>query len=200
MKQLTITTILLVTSIIAFGQKNWEAKFNGYVKTRDDRTINGYLKFEVGFKDRGTKIKLYKNPKDSPQIFYSLEVKEYAHKKDTFKIFTNIKPSEDKKRILDIVEAKRICKGELELYEIPEYSYSAMIIPGMGIMATDYANFIYLVIDKEESVICINRETFKEKIIEIINDRQDLVDKVNSEELKFRHIDKIIEAYNKSGN
>jgi len=202
MKQLKIIIILLGTYFSVMGQKNWEDKYNGFVKTTDGLLVEGYLRFEVGFKNRGTRIKLYKKPNESPEIFYTLELREYAFNKDTFKIFTNIKPFENDDKIINIVEAKRISSGKLDVYEIPEYYSSHVTIPSasggaMG-MTTGSVKYIYLVFNKNGQMTGIRKDIFEEKIKELMPDRQDIINKINSGELKFKHIKKIFASYNET--
>jgi hypothetical protein len=214
MRNIVSIIFFLVIVIQAFGQKNWEEKFNGYVLTRDSVAVKGYLKFEVGDADRGTKINLYKKPNEKPQVFYSLELLGYAVKKDTFEILPNdhplpaAPPTLIKPQRPAMVEAKVLCRGKFLLYEIQETSYA--LKPGTSpagktigtaehlatspYEASQY--IIYGIMDDEGIMTYVVKDDFIEKMKMLLHDVPDLVTRIENKELKFRGMEQIVKAYN----
>ena len=54
------------------------------------------------------------------------------------------------------------------------------------------------VIKKNDKTVLIKKNKFKETIIPIIDDAQELVNKINSNKLKYTDIEEIIKEYNKT--
>lgn len=200
-KKYIFSLILLGLFQHSYGQKNWEEKYNGLVITEDNSVIRGYLMFSVGTREQGTKIKLLKKPNDNPQIFYTLELKGYVYKKDTFKIIQNLQPYQDDNKVIKKAEARIAERGKLVLYEIPEIYYSNMPIysgtqGGTSSMVTINKNFIYVIQNAKGEMIGIKKDNFIETTREILFDAPDILQKIQNKDLKFRDLELIIKDYN----
>ena len=198
MRNILIFTFI---SICSFGQDNkWEDKYNGYVVTMENVRIKGYLRLEAGDLTRGKKILLLKKPNDNPQIFYSLELKGYVYKKDTFKIIQNLQPYLDDTKVIERAEAKIIDRGKLTLLEIPVQYYSTTPVVGVGTvgaMRTLNTDYIYVIADTKNEFIGIKKENFIDELSKLLSDAPDILERINRMELKFRNLEKIVKEYNK---
>jgi hypothetical protein len=198
MRNILIFTFI---SICSFGQDNkWEDKYNGYVVTMENVRIKGYLRLETGDLTRGKKILLLKKPNDNPQIFYSLELKGYVYKKDTFKIIQNLQPYLDDTKVIERAEAKIIDRGKLTLLEIPVQYYSTTPVVGVrtvGAMRTLKTDYTYVIADTKNEFIGIKNENFIYELSKLLSDAPDILERINRKELKFRNLEKIVKEYNK---
>jgi hypothetical protein len=199
-----INVIILLACLPSFGQKDWEDKFNGFVITENNVKVEGYITFEVGNLKQGTKIKLRKKPNDTPQIFYTLDLKGYAYKKDTFRIIHNLQPYLDDDKIIKKAEAKIISNGKLILYKIPQYeeNYNTTRVtdPGMPggsstIMFKKLYN-VYVIRDAKNEMIGIKKDNFQSIMHEMLTDAPDILIKIDNKTLKFKHLEKIVDEYN----
>ncbi len=101
-----------VSCISAFGQ-------NGYVILSNDSIIYGYVKTVTSI-DGEPEVELWKTTKDRNPIRYKkYSLKEYAIKKDTFRIFRELEIFDD---YYGRTEAKRIVGGKIHLY----YAYNVI--------------------------------------------------------------------------
>jgi len=158
--------------------------------------------------DRGTRILLYKKPGEDPQIFYSLELKSYAIKKDTFLILQNLQPFLDDDKFFPKAEAKLEQRGKLslfsvvieeypktigvEVYVVPAGPPTSHTSPGQIKQKTTY----HIVFNSKNEIVGIKSENFQEVMHELIPDAPLLLDKIDKKILKFKDLEKIITDYN----
>ncbi len=109
MKKLAFIFVF-VSSISAFSQ-------NGYIILSNDSIIYGYVKTLTSISGE-PEVELWKTMKDkNPTRYERRALKEYAIKKDTFRIFHNL---EAYNNYLVTAEAKRIVGGKIQLYFVFE--------------------------------------------------------------------------------
>ena len=192
---------MILFTLSSFGQKNWDDKFNGLVITKDNLIIKGYLKLSVGTIDKGTKITLSKRPNDKPQIFYTLDLKGYVYKGDTFRIIHNLQPYLDDNRIIEKAEARIAQNGKLILYEIPETYYSTIPISTGGPVGTTSMtminkSFIYVISNTKGELIGVKKDNFNNEMHNLLLDAPDMLERIENRVLKFKDIEKIVKEYN----
>jgi hypothetical protein len=169
----------------SYGQK-----YNGYVITTKGDKIDGYIRLEVGFKDKGKKILLKQDKNKPSKIFYSYEVQEYAYGKDTVKIFKSIRPFDDE-RFFHYKEAIVITRGKLNLYRF-EYTEKAKIPSYNNLTKTisrDYVTYVaYLVEDDKGFVTGIEKSNYEESIRYLLTNSASIG--------KYKDIEKVFRNYN----
>jgi hypothetical protein len=91
---------------------------NGYLKLVDDGSVLvGYLKYYTNHLNGQAGIELWKTKTDrDPLQFPKTEIFEYAIKKDTIPIIQNFRPFENTPTYFDLVEAKIISRGKVNLF------------------------------------------------------------------------------------
>jgi len=141
------TLYLVVLASPLFGQ-------NGYVKFENDSIKVGYLRNIIlpGSNDRA--IELWETKKDkSPLKLKKKNLTEYAINRDTFKILNYFRPFHDDNIDFEMVEAKVIARGKLELLIIDNYANTVSsytgggLIPGLIDVSMGNVTFIYVLAD-----------------------------------------------------
>lgn len=108
----------LLTSIFIIITLSLSAQ-NGYLKTKSDSVITGYLKYYASANDGSPGIELWKTKNDkNPRRIPKSEIVEFAIKKDTFKVLHQYKPFTDSKTYYEIIDAERKSSGKINLYRI----------------------------------------------------------------------------------
>ncbi len=106
---------------------------NGKVTLRNDSTFTGYLKIYTSPKDGHQGIEFWRTKKDkNPRKIPKSQISEYTINKQTYKIFHQYKPFASESGFFELVEAKVVSQGKVNLYQIADYSkqYSAAQIGG----------------------------------------------------------------------
>lgn len=167
----------------------------GYVIT-EDSVYTGEIRFEVGYTDRGTRIKIYKDIRKQPEVFYSLEVKEYAYKKDTFVILNNVELVDESINLIPTSEVKVLARGRIKLYEGSYTERGPMRPTPVGVMPTQYVVTFYLLEDKNGYISQVRKSNFKPSMHRIISDAPSLLDRIEKGSLKFKDLEEIVKQYN----
>jgi len=175
-----IRTLVLLTALIAavhgFSQ-------NGYIKIGNDDPLVGYVKYITTPND-GRLLELWKTKTDkSPQRFQLDEVDEYAIGKDTFLIFRSLKPFNNIDVFFDLVEAKILSSGKVQLlkFENPYYAKNQMTVSaamGGGITAAVAVSIFTEPIERVPSIYLL-REPHNNYIRGASNKHQPFIETIN---------------------
>ncbi len=118
-----------------FGQR-------GYIKLKNDSILIGFLRLQTSFMDGHPEIELWKSKNDkNPKVYKKVLLKEYAIKKDTFRILQDFKPFEDKETSFYIIDAKLIIGGKVELLQV-KYTKAAPLVPIGAIGSVSFTLFL----------------------------------------------------------
>lgn len=93
---------------------------------------------------------------------------------------------------------KIIVDGEIKLYQFNYAVRNAGTMNSDGVMTgggTSYQKDYY--VEKDDEHILVRKGVFKNTMSEYFSDNKDLSDKINSRELKYRDMEKIVRIYNK---
>lgn len=197
-----LLVILTVSATHLFGQ-------NGFVVLNNDSTLTGFLKPYISVNDGHRGIEFWRTKKDkSPRRIPKSNIAAYAIKKDTFKVLHQFKPFHDDETYFELVEAKRLSKGKVNLYIIDNYQSAAMkvyssagggVIPTVVFMSLGNYSFIYILEDEKFGIVRAlpsEKGTLKETLAEFLPERYitkygEVKGKVN-----YRHVPDMITLYN----
>jgi len=191
-------------ALILFTTQNLCAQqFDGFVITNKDSLIRGYMKIDLdGLK--GRRILITDDKREKPKSFHLNDLKYYCYRKDTFAILRDFYPFEDDDYRVEEIEAKVLVgKGKTKLYHatFPDYQDRVIMfqsptggMPGYGKVA--YST--YVVRDRKNNLIGIpyEKEKFIETMKQIVGDNQELMQKIQNKELRYKDTKKIIRIYN----
>ncbi len=202
MKRTLLAIFCVCILMNSFGQKDWSAKFNGYVLQRDSTITPGYLKFNGSSEAKGIKIELYKKPNERPQIFYAFDLLGYSYDKDTIKIFEHFELFGNHKKQFDYIEGKIETRGALTLYFLQIEAPSGWINNGpnrisYGSMVLNPEK-IYAIESKNKVLAVVGKKNFKEVMISLLKDDHLLVNEIETNKLKFKDIKTIIKKHNQN--
>jgi hypothetical protein len=123
----------LILCIILTCMGSAVAAQQGYVINEDDSTFSGYVRFYRGSVDEEPGIEVWKTKTDkSPRRFPMTTITEYAIKKDTFKVLHQYRPFPDKELFFEVMEARIVMHGKVNLYEIEYYQKSVGVYVTVG--------------------------------------------------------------------
>jgi len=196
-----VVLCLVASAQISNGQSKWEAKYDGFVVTIDNKKVVGFTRSLGSDKERGTKIQLLKEPGGTQQIYFAADLLGYAIGKDTFRVFHNLQPFTDNEENIPHAEAKIVENGRLVLYDIATVSgYYTITSPGVGgtmqstpIIDVDHTKLIRA---RNGELVGIDRENFVVEMKGLIKDAPDIVERIESRKLKFKDLKKIVREYN----
>lgn len=181
---------------------------NGYVKLKNDSVIIGYVKYYTTISEGQQGFEIWKTKKDkNPLRILKTSVWEYAIKKDTFRILQNFRPFEETNTYFDLVEAKLISRGKVDLYVIENYQNSNRISTYTGgglipaIIDESMGNFTYMyVVENSKSGYLRGLSSKKEKLMETLRDffPDQYLEKYNElkEKITYKTIPSLVKLYN----
>lgn len=195
-----IISVILFLLIPAFSQAQ-----QNFIVTINDSIFHGYVRPKS---IEGVPYILFtEDKKKAPKKYRREQLKYYSYKKDTFAIFQNFYPFPDDTEPVDIMEARLlISKGALKLYfgMMPILSDKIMVTPivtptGVGAMVQRIPYATYIVKDGEGQLHAVRhaKDGFKDSILSLVGDDEELAEMINSGVLKYDDIEKIIAKYNK---
>jgi hypothetical protein len=107
----------------------------GYVVNEADSTFAGYVRFYRSSVDGEQGIEVWKTKRDKhPRKFAMEAITEYAIKNDTFKVFHQYRPFPDKELFFEVMEAKILMRGKVNLYEIKYYQKNVGVYVTVGML------------------------------------------------------------------
>ena len=195
---LHLLILILVMSKLSYGQKH-----DGYVITKNDSLISGYIRFDVGTKSRGSEIRLYENKRSEPLIFYTLEVNEYAYKRDTFKIIRNLYPFDDEDLFVDQTEAKMLESGKVSLYKISVEGHAipmTMTASGVPVGGGKMARAIYLLDDHQGNILGVKKDNFNAVVTRYFGSNEELILQLRAKKFTYKDLKKVTRIFNKGDN
>ena len=184
--------LLYLSSFSALAQ-------NGYVITTQGETKKGWLKTEVGYKDRGVKILFFESRKaKDPEIFYAFDLKEYAVSNDTIVILNIFYPFEDQELLYEQVEAKVIRQGKVDLLFVEDKRKlsSQQVNVRRQTSGMNVANIYILKKGDLVEGVSPKFQLFVKTMNNFFYDNPQLMDKIRKKRLRYSDLFKIVESYN----
>ncbi len=183
---------------------------NGYVKLLSNLTINGFIKQNRSIETGELEIEVWLTKKDkTPKTYRLSDITEYAIKKDTFRILTNFYPFEDNDLHFDIVRAKIIQKGKVDLLILnPDITLTFSNAMGGGLIPAlidenlsnyNYNGSIFILSCESKNLlgsVSHQKDEFVNTMKKYFNDDYNLMKKIIDREYKFKHLKTIVKKYN----
>lgn len=199
------STLIICALLILIFFNNSKAQ-NGYVITNTDSLIEGFLKYKRSFETKKFEIELWRTKKDKNPLHYSLtSIKEYAIKKDTFRVVQNFHPFPDEDLLIDVLELSLIVRGKLSLYstlELKNDHYPIKIHTGSAPMAPSMHYYdkekliTYIIEDDNGNIVALDRNGFDTTLNRFL-DYEKYARKVRSKKFRYKDIPELIRFYNK---
>jgi len=172
---------------------------NGYIKTTKGEIKKGWLKTEVGYKDRGTKILFYESRKTrDPDIFYAFDLNEYAVSNDTIVILNAFYPFEDQELLYIQVEAKVVRQGKVDLLFVEDKRKlsSQQVNVRRKPSGMNAANIYILKRGDLVEGVSPNYQLFLKTMSNFFYDKPQLMEKIKKKSLRYSDLFKIVDNYN----
>lgn len=188
---------------------------NGYVKLIDsDSILVGFIRKFTPGTEKYLGLELWRNKKDKNPLKIPLSnVKEYAIKKDTFRILRNFKLYEDRNDYFDLIEAKIISNGEVNLFIVDNYRNQARqfmlsqpAFPNDPQTMTRFmidqsrGNLPYVYILENQSgfikTLPTNKEKLKTALLDFFSERYLQKYEELKEEIEYKTIPALVKLYN----
>jgi len=195
------STLIICALFILIFFNNSKAQ-NGYVITNTDSLIEGFLKYKRSFETKKFEIELWRTKKDKNPLHYSLtSIKEYAIKKDTFRVVQNFHPFPDEDLLIDVLELSLIVRGKLSLYstfELKNNYYLIRVHIGSGPTPPPIPQdqqIIYIIEDDNGNVVALHRRDFETTLTRFL-DYERYSRKVKTKKFRYKDIPELIRLYN----
>jgi len=91
--------------------------------------------------------------------------------------------------------AREVSKGKLDLFVFTEFHTTPIPVPGLAVVSIPYDQSSFF-LRKGTKVIKIERNIFRERIAQYVQDDPQLVEKLKTKEFKYKDIPAIITQYN----
>ena len=172
---------------------------NGYIKTTKGEIKKGWLKTEVGYKDRGTRILFYESRKTrDPDIFYAFDLNEYAVSNDTIVILNAFYPFEDQELLYEQVEAKVVRQGKVDLLFVEDKRKlsSQQVNVRRKPSGMNAANIYILKRGDLVEGVSPNYQLFLKTLNNFFYDKPQLMEKIKKKRLRYSDLFKIVDNYN----
>lgn len=193
---------LLFVALQAAGQ-------NGYVILNEsDSIITGYLKSFRAVSNGEDGIEVWRNKRDkSPLKVLKSQLFEYAIKDDTFRVFQEYKPFHTTDTYFDVVDAKLISRGKINLFIIEHYVNHQRISTYTGgglipaIIDANMGNFDYMYILEHNTTgnlraLSSKRETLWETLRDFFPDQYLIKYEEVKGPIKYQTIPALVKLYN----
>jgi len=187
-----ISILLYLCSFCAIAQ-------NGYIKTNHGEIKKGWLKTEVGYKDRGTKILFFESRKTKdPEIFYAFDLDEYAVSNDTIVILKAFYPFDDQELLYMQVEAKVLRQGKVDLLFVEDKRKlsSQQVNVRRQSSGINPANIYILKRGDLVEGISPHYQSFLKTMNTFFYDKPQLMEKIKKKRLRYNDLFKIVDNYN----
>jgi tRNA A58 N-methylase Trm61 len=161
----------------------------GYYYTQDGQRVEGQFRhsYKAHWGTGPDNTFSFKATKNAPKkILTTKGVKALVIEKDSFTVIKNIRLSESTAYDEDFVQVVKA--GKINLYK--HFSDSESADTG-----TLDQTFSYLA-EKDGKVTLLKRKEFKSQMAKLIADDPDLLKKIQNRELKYDHVEKVVDAYN----
>jgi len=187
------------TSILLFLCSFCAIAQNGYIKTNKGEIKKGWLKTEVGYKDRGTKILFFESRKTkNPEIFYAFDLDEYAVSNDTIVILKTFYPFDDQELLYIQVEAKVVRQGKVDLLFVEDKRKlsSQQVNVRRKSSGINAANIYILKKGDLVEGISPHYQSFLKTMNTFFYDKPQLMEKIKKKKLRYNDLFKIVDNYN----
>jgi len=172
---------------------------NGYIKTNTGEIKKGWLKTEVGYKDRGTRILFFESRKTKdPEIFYAFDIDEYAVSNDTIVILKAFYPFDDQELLYIQVEAKVVRQGKVDLLFVEDKRKlsSQQVNVRRQSSGINAANIYILKRGDLVEGISPHYQSFLKTMNTFFYDKPQLMEKIKKKKLRYNDLFKIVDDYN----
>jgi len=187
------------TSILLFLCSFCAIAQNGYIKTNKGEIKKGWLKTEVGYKDRGTRILFFESRKTKdPEIFYAFDLDEYAVSNDTIVILKTFYPFDDQELLYIQVEAKVVRQGKVDLLFVEDKRRlsSQQVNVRRQSSGINAANIYILKRGDLVEGISPHYQSFLKTMNTFFYDKPQLMEKIKKKRLRYNDLFKIVDNYN----
>ncbi len=187
------------TSILLFLCSFCAIAQNGYIKTNKGEIKKGWLKTEVGYKDRGTRILFFESRKTKdPEIFYAFDLDEYAVSNDTIVILKTFYPFDDQELLYIQVEAKVVRQGKVDLLFVEDKRRlsSQQVNVWQQSSGINAANIYILKRGDLVEGISPHYQSFLKTMNTFFYDKPQLMEKIKKKRLRYNDLFKIVDNYN----
>ncbi len=188
-----------VTAIFLLAFQNSYAQ-NGYIKTNAGIVTKGWIKTEVGYKDRGTKILFYETRKSrKPEIYFAFDLAEYAVSNDTLVILKAFYPFEnDAKIFYQQVEANVVRQGKVQLLSVFKNNTvsGGSNNPSWQNSGIDPSKIYILKMGELAEGVSPNYNSFLKTLNNFFYSDQEIMEKVRLRKYRYKDLIKIVESYN----
>lgn len=187
------------TSILLFLCSFCAIAQNGYIKTNKGEIKKGWLKTEVGYKDRGTRILFFESRKTKdPEIFYAFDLDEYAVSNDTIVILKTFYPFDDQELLYIQVEAKVVRQGKVDLLFVEDKRRlsSQQVNVWRQSSGINAANIYILKRGDLVEGISPHYQSFLKTMNTFFYDKPQLMEKIKKKRLRYNDLFKIVDNYN----
>ena len=187
------------TSILLFLCSFCAIAQNGYIKTNKGEIKKGWLKTEVGYKDRGTRILFFESRKTKDQeIFYAFDLDEYAVSNDTIVILKAFYPFDDQELLYIQVEAKVVRQGKVDLLFVEDKRKlsSQQVNVRRQSSGINAANIYILKRGDLVEGISPHYQSFLKTMNTFFYDKPQLMEKIKKKKLRYNDLFKIVDDYN----
>ena len=187
------------TSILLFLCSFCTIAQNGYIKTSKGEIKKGWLKTEVGYKDRGTRILFFESRKTKdPEIFYAFDLDEYAVSNDTIVILKTFYPFDDQELLYIQVEAKVVRQGKVDLLFVEDKRKlsSQQVNVRRQSSGINPANIYILKRGNLVEGISPHYQSFLKTMNTFFYDKPQLMEKIKKKRLRYNDLFEIVDNYN----
>lgn len=171
---------------------------NGYVITKNDDLIEGYIKYQRNYQDGHLEIEIWKTKGDrNPKKYSLVNIKEYGIKRDTFRIVTEFYPFIGEATYIPCIELKLIHRGKVNLYLTYELTGKKYTPPGLLDPRTydQPRQKTYILEDQYGKMLAINRLQMTEDLSYFL-DYNKYARKLTDKVFEYKQIPALIKLYN----
>lgn len=182
---------------------------NGYIILNEtDSVISGYLKSFRTVSSGEQGIEVWRNKKDKhPLKVLKTQLFEYAIKEDTFRVFQEFKPFHTTDTYFNVVDAKLISRGKVNLFIIEDYVNHERISTYTGggiipaIIDANMGNFNYMYILEHNTTgnlraLSSKKEALWETLRDFFPDQYLLKYEEVKGPIKYQNIPALVKLYN----
>ncbi len=196
MKSAMKTFFLILVWFIAFPSLAQK----GFVLTENGKRVEGLLRIEVGFRDRGKKISVFEDKKDKePEVFYSYSLRGYKVENAAYQILKGFYPFDDSDLYLTNIEARVIESGNITLLsvEISEILNASNDFDDAKSFSRN-GGPLYILKTRDDHIKGVKpaSQLFIKTTSEFFSDDKDLMLQIRSRKLRYENLQEIVKRYN----
>lgn len=186
---------------------------NGYLITENGEKKEGYLRYQISSENGQHEIEYWETFKDKNPKHYTLtDLKEYAIRKDTFKILKGFYPFRESETGIEMIKVSVELRGKINVYsgsitswqdgKVIHYTYDGSEIGGAPKSLVGYGKYQnteqYWILEDEKGMIALSRDKPISDLIFFLKDENFIQSRIaKSKKFKYKKVIDLIEEYNK---